>query len=217
MLIKSAINSQPFIGTFSVTSENITVIPPLVSDKSFSDAMDTTIIQTTIGGTRVLGALLCAHSKGLIVADIITDRELNILLEEADVTVISESHNAFGNNVLMNDYGALINPSLSKAAQKGIKDNFDIDVVRGTIANIRTVGSLAVVTNKGLLCHPHATDEEIKVMEDLFDVPVDKITANHGSGWVGTCMIANTKGAVIGDETTPIEMGRIEEGLGFLD
>ncbi len=217
MLIKSAINSQPFIGTFSVTSENFTIIPPLVPKKIFSDAMETPIIRTTIGGTRLIGALVCAHSQGLIVADIITERELDILLEENDVTVVSEKHNALGNNVLINDHGALINPSLSKDAEKGIKDILDIEVVRGTIANTRTVGSLAIVTNKGLLCHPHATDEEIEVMEGLFDVPVTKITANHGSGWVGTCMIANTKGAVIGDQTTPIEMGRIEEGLAFLE
>ncbi len=217
MLIKSAINSQPFIGTFSVTSENITVIPPSASKTTFAESLETSVLQTTIGGTRLVGALACANSQGLIVADIISDRELDILLEQEDVTVISETHNALGNNVLINDYGALINPSLSKDAEKGIKENFDIDVVRGTIAGMRTVGSLAVVTNKGLLCHPHATDKEINLMEELFDISVTKITANHGSGWVGTCIVANTKGAVIGDETTPIEMGRIEEGLGYLD
>ena len=217
MLIKSAINAQPFIGTFTVTSEDITIIPPLSDEKIFSDALETEIIETTIGGTRLLGALACVNSKGMIVADIISDRELDSLLEYIDVTVLSEIHNALGNNILLNDNGALINPSLSKMAKKGIEENLDVSVEKGTIAGMRTVGSLGMVTNKGLLCHPHATEEEIGMMEDLFGVPITKITANHGSGWVGTCMVANTKGAVIGDLTTPIEMGRIEEGLGFLD
>jgi translation initiation factor 6 (eIF-6) len=28
-------------------------------------------------------------------------------------------------------------------------------------------------------------------------------------------MVANSKGAVVGSKTTPIELGRIEEGLGY--
>ena len=30
---------------------------------------------------------------------------------------------------------------------------------------------------------------------------------------VGAGLVANSKGAVVGDETTPIEMGKIEDGL----
>jgi translation initiation factor 6 len=30
---------------------------------------------------------------------------------------------------------------------------------------------------------------------------------------VGAGIVANSKGALVGDETTPIEMGRIEDGL----
>jgi translation initiation factor 6 len=36
---------------------------------------------------------------------------------------------------------------------------------------------------------------------------------NHGSKYVGSGVIANSKGALVGDATTPIEMGRLEDGL----
>ncbi|MBS3817613.1 MAG: translation initiation factor IF-6 [Candidatus Thermoplasmatota archaeon] len=216
MLKKYAIGSHPYIGVFSACSEDVTVTPP-VENESFEEALETPVISNTIGGTRVNGSLMGLNSRGAVVSDIIEEREIDVLLDHIDVTVIPDPQNALGNNILMNDYGALIHPEIGEEAEETIRSELEVEVKKGTIADIEMVGSVAVATNKGVLCHPHVKDEEIDVLEELFDVPVSKGTANHGSGWVGTCMVANTKGAVIGNETTPIEMGRIEEGLGYLE
>jgi len=82
---------------------------------------------------------------------------------------------------------------------------------------MKTVGMAAVVTNKGCLCHPKVTDDEKKVLEKVFDVEVMIGTINHGHPMIGSGLVANSKGAIIGNLTTGIEMGRIEEALGFLD
>lgn len=216
MLKKYALDSQPYIGVFAGCSEELCIIPPVKKD-AFEEALETTVISTTVGGTRLIGALLCMNSNGIIVSDIMDEREIEPILDHTDVTTVPESYNALGNNILVNDKGALINPLLSKKTEEGIRDLLDVEVKRGTIAGMNMVGSIAVVTNKGLICHPHVEDEEIEMMEELFGVNVAKSTANHGSGWLGTCLIANTKGAVIGDRTTPIELGRIEEGLKYLE
>jgi translation initiation factor 6 len=42
-------------------------------------------------------------------------------------------------------------------------------------------------------------------------------TINHGSPVIGSGLSVNNKGAIVGNLTTGIEMGRIEEALGFLD
>lgn len=63
------------------------------------------------------------------------------------------------------------------------------------------------------MCHADASDEEVGLIGDVLKVEVNRTTVNHGSRVVGAGIIANSKGAVIGDETTPIEMGKIEEGL----
>ncbi len=216
MLKKHAIESHPYIGVFSAGSEKVTVIPP-VQKEVFQEALETPVVSTTIGGTRVNGALMDINSNGAVVSDIIEEREIDKLLDYIEVVVIPDPQNALGNNILLNDYGALIHPELGDKAEKSIRSELDVDVRRGTIANISMVGSVATATNKGILCHPRVTDKEIEMMEELFDVPVSKGTANHGSGWIGPCIVANTKGAVIGENTTPIEMGRIEEGLGYLE
>ena len=75
----------------------------------------------------------------------------------------------------------------------------------------------AVATNKGLLCHPKVTEKEKKQLIDVFDVEVMIGTVNHGFPMIGSGLVANSKGAIIGNQTTGIEMGRIEEALGFLD
>lgn len=216
MLKKYAIESHPYIGVFSAGSEEICVVPPIEADV-FEEALETPVIKNTIGGTRVNGSLMRLNSQGAVVSDIIEEREIDALLDHIDVTVIPDPQNALGNNILMNDYGALIHPKISKEGEQTIRSELEVDVKKGTIAGLKMVGSLGVATNKGVLCHPHVKEDEIDMIEELFDVPVSKGTANHGSGWIGTCMVANTKGAVIGEETTPIEMGRIEEGLRYLE
>ncbi len=216
MLVKHSMESQPFIGIFAVASEDLTVVPRMGGD-IFSEAMDTSVVKTTLGGTRLIGSLSAINSRAMLVADIMDEREIDMLLDYVEVVSLPERHNALGNNILVNDKGALINPSLAKKSEETIRDVMDVEVRRGTIAGLNMVGSLGVATNKGVLCHPHVTSDEMDTMEELFGVPVTKTTANHGSGWIGTCMVANTKGAVVGDITTPIELGRIEDGLGYLE
>jgi len=97
-----------------------------------------------------------------------------------------------------------------------IKKTLDVPVFKGTIGSLKTVGMAAGVTNKGLLCHPKASDEEKSQLENVFGVNVMIGTVNHGSPVIGSGLVANTKGAIIGNHTTGIEMGRIEEALGYL-
>ena len=84
------------------------------------------------------------------------------------------------------------------------------------IAGLPYVGSLAVATNKGLLAHPLLKDEERKVLESVFKVPVEVGTINCGIPYVGTGLIANSKAAVAGSMTTGPEMFIIEQALGTL-
>ena len=134
-----------------------------------------------------------------------------------DIFAVKDVINAAGNDILVNDNGALIHPDIGDHSMKKIGETLGVPVQRGTIASLKTIGMAAVVTNKGCLCHPKVTDEEKKQLEKLFDVNVMIGTVNHGVPMIGSGLIANTKGAIIGNLTTGIEMGRIEEALGFLD
>jgi len=115
--------------------------------------------------------------------------------------------------VLANDKGAVVDPRLKGTEIKLISETLDVEVVPSEIAGLTYVGSLAVVTNKGLIAHPMLKDEERKVLEDVFKVPVDVGTVNCGIPYVGTGLIANSHAAVAGSMTTGPEMFIIGNAL----
>ena len=158
------------------------------------------------------------NSRGAIVTNFVdTETVYKIKNQGLEVFIIKDVINAAGNDILANDYGALIHPDIRNYSMKKIGETLGVCVKKGTIASLKTIGMAAVVTNKGCLCHPKITDEEEKQLEKLFDVNVMIGTVNHGVPMIGSGLVANTKGAIIGNLTTGIEMGRIEEALGFLD
>ena len=89
-------------------------------------------------------------------------------------------------------------------------------VERGTLAGVRTVGTAAVATDDGVLCHPKTTDEELDALEELFGAYADIGTINYGGPLVGSGLVANGSGYVAGQETTGPELGRIEDALGYI-
>jgi len=208
---------NPYIGVYCASNDDILIASPNVSKTNLrlmSDALETEAFNSSIGGSTVVGSLLSLNSHGAIVTEFVTEGELEIL-KDINVFAIPHKLNAMGNNILCNDRGALIHPGYDKKFMVAIADVLDIEVVRGTIAGIKTVGSWAVATNKGVLCHPHVRDEEKIAIENVLKVPVVITTANYGTAQIGACMVANSRGAIVGSRTTPIEIGRIEDGLGL--
>jgi translation initiation factor 6 len=176
------------------------------------------VVELCIADSTIIGSLLTCNSSGAIITAF-TNKETFLTLEQQGLRVfpIKDIINAAGNDILTNDHGALVHPDLKNSTIKKISDILDVPVQKGTIASLGTVGMAAVVTNKGCLCHPKTTEEERQQLEKVFDVDVMIGTVNHGFPMIGSGLVANTKGAIIGNMTTGIEMGRIEEALGFLD
>ena len=178
------------------------------------EALSVRIVRTTIGSTNVVGSLLALNSRGAIITGFAGTEEL-AALRELEVFVLPHRLNAAGNNVLCNDRGAVVHPGYDDRTIRAIGETLGVEAVRGTLAGMRTVGSAGVATNRGVLAHPHATEAELRAVESVLKVPPMITTANYGVAQVGACLVANGTGAVVGTRTTPIELGRIEEGLGY--
>ena len=153
------------------------------------------------------------RANGAVVTGLVEDGELETLSSHIRCMRLADPANAAGNNILANDRGAIVNPEFSDVTVKAIEDFLGVPCVKSTIAGCTTVGSLCRVTGKGCICHPDVTDEEAAVIEDVLKVEVRRTTVNHGSRAVGAGVLANSKGALVGDATTPIELGKIEDGL----
>ena len=214
-------NENPNVGVFCRANDNVCFVQTGLTKKvkkKISLALEIDLIELSIFDASIIGSLLAFNSNGAIVTDFVDEGTVKTLEDNGfNVYVIHDKINAAGNDILVNDKGALVHPGLKDETIKEIKKTLKIPVKRGTIASLKIVGMAAVVTNKGLLCHPKASEEEKTLLGKLFDVEVMIGTVNHGVPLIGSGLVANTKGAIIGNLTTGIEMGRIEEALGFLD
>jgi len=214
-------NENPNVGIYCRANDSIVFLQKSLTKKTknkISSALDAEIVELSIVDSTIIGSLLALNSRGAVVTNFADEETTSKIRDQGlDVFVFDDVINAAGNDILVNDNGALIHPDIKDYSMKKIGETLGVPVQRGTIASLKTVGMAAVVTNKGCLCHPKINDDEKKLLEDLFDVETMIGTVNHGFPMIGSGLVANTKGAIIGNLTTGIEMGRIEEALGFLD
>ena len=219
MLKKLNIAGSSYIGVFCKCSDSLAVVPNQTTGSwkdDISKALGVEAIETTLGGCMILGSLMCLNSRGAIIADIAGEEEVAELGKHLGVVKLDHPLNATGNNILVNDSHALVHPDFDKKTIKFIEDSLGVEAQKGTIAGVKHVGSAAVVTNKGVLCHPYTTDEEKAALSELFGLPVQIGTANYGTPLIGACLVANSNGAVVGEMTTGVELNRIEDALDLI-
>lgn len=210
-------DENPNVGVFCRTNDTIAFIKKALPKhvlRRIRNALEVHIVEMTISDANIIGSLITMNSHGAVVTDLIGQEDLELIAAQGYETyVITDIYNAAGNDILANDNGALVHVDMNKDVVKAIEETLQVPVTRGTIAGLKTIGMAAVVTNKGLLCHPKVTEAEKQILEEVFKVPVMIGTVNHGAPLIGSGLIANTKGAIVGSLTTGIEMGRIEEAL----
>ncbi|WP_122088937.1 translation initiation factor IF-6 [Halalkalicoccus subterraneus] len=221
-MLRTAFFGSSSVGVFASATDDALLVRNDVEDdlrEELEEELGVSTVATTIGGASTVGALCVGNSKGLLVSSRITGVEREAIGEvtELPITELPGKINAAGNVVLANDSGAYVHPDLSREAVKAITEGLDVPVERGEIAGLRTVGTAAVATDEGVLCHPKATDGELDFLEEHLGVYADIGTINYGAPLVGAGLVANEFGYVAGRDTTGPELGRIEDTLGYLD
>ncbi|QLH77050.1 translation initiation factor IF-6 [Halosimplex rubrum] len=221
-MLRAAFSGSAYVGVFARATDDCLLVRPDVDEdlrEELADELAVPAVPTTVGGSGTVGALATGNGNGLLVSSRVRDREREAIAEATGLRVseLPGRINAAGNVVLANDSGAYVHPDLSETAVDAVADALDVPVEQGVLAGSRTVGTAAVATNDGVLCHPDATDAELDFLEDLLDVPADIGTVNYGAPLVGSGLVANDHGYVVGQDTTGPELGRIESALGYID
>jgi translation initiation factor 6 len=206
------------IGVYSLVNDRIAIVPPQVPEnkrKKVEEWLKVKVVATTVGKSLVTGALVCSNSNGLILPPFATGDEVEAIKSAVDlnVTVMDTKKTAYGNMVLANDKGAVVDPRMKNRDMNRIGDTLGVEVLSGEIAGLPYVGSLATATNKGVMAHPMLKDGEREVLEDVLKVPVDVGTVNCGIPYVATGLLGNSYGAVVGFLTTGPEMFIIGQAL----
>ncbi len=210
------IDGNPYIGVYCAASEKLAVVPNSIHPKVARDiarVLDVQVVMTNIAGGTIVGSLMAMNSNGIIVSNFAEKTELAHLPKDIRVAKMEEKINAAGNNLLTNDNAALVHPAAASRTLRFLEDVLGVEVQRGRVAGIDTVGSACIATSKGIVCHPRTSDYELKWLSELFKVPSSIATLNYGTPYLGACAVANSKGAFVGSKSTPIELGRLEDGL----
>ena len=209
---------SPSIGVYSLATDQILIVPKPVAPKKaerMAQWLKVKLISTSIGGTVLAGALASANSNGILLPHIAQEQEVEAIEScfDGNITVMETRKTAYGNLILTNDRGTIVDPRFKPSEIREIAETLGVEAVPSEIAGLPYVGSLAVATNKGALTHPLLKDSERKLLEDVLKVPVDVGTVNCGIPYVGTGLIANSHAAVVGTMTTGPEMFIIGNAL----
>lgn len=210
------------IGMYSLATNEIMIVPPQISDvkaKKFEEWLKVKVIKTAIGESVLIGALACANTNGIILPHYVREEEIEAIkaCSNLNIAVMETKRTAYGNLILANDYGALVDPRLKEEDVAKISDTLGVEVVPSEVAGLPYVGSLAAATNKGVLAHPLLKEEEHKILKDILKVPVDVGTINCGIPYVAMGLVANVHGAIAGYMTTGPELFIIGQALDIVE
>ena len=206
------------IGVYSLATDKMAIVPSQVSEakaRKLEEWLKVKVIRTTIGASVLVGSLAHANSKGIVLPHFMREKEIQAIKSNPDLNIalMETKKTAYGNLILANDHGAVVDPRLKKKDVKQIEDTLDVETVPGEIAGMPYVGSLATATNKGVLTHPLLKEEEQKLLKDVLKVQVDVGTINCGIPYVASGLLGNKYGAVVGQLTTGPELFIIGQAL----
>ena len=221
-MFRAAFAGSSYVGVFARATEDCLLIRPDAEDdviEGMSDELGVDTLPTTIAGSNTVGALSVGNENGLLVSGRVTERERERIESATDMPVygLPGRINAAGNVVLANDSGAYVHPDLTDEQVDVVAEALSVPVERGSLGDVDTVGTAAVATNEGVLCQPDAREAELETVEELLDVYADVGTINYGAPLVGSGLVVNDEGYVVGRDTTGPELGRIEDTLGYLE
>ncbi|MBU1198169.1 translation initiation factor IF-6 [Candidatus Micrarchaeota archaeon] len=216
MIEKGSFYKNPFIGLFLRSCDTLTLVPKNAPEKlvrQVERVLGTKTLELYVDQASILGIFASLNDTGCVLPSFAEPEEKKRLKQAGwNVCTITERF-CPGNNVLVNNKSALVNPRLPKEDQKTIADALNVEVFSQQVSPMPTVGSIHVVTNRGILAYNDSSEEELKLLERFFQVPAGIGTANLGSPFISLGVVANAKGALVGSLTSGFEVQRVYEAL----
>ena len=209
---------SPNIGIFMRANETHLLVPKgLAQPKTdkLCESLKVTAVPTSIGESRLLGALSVMNSNGLIVSRLAEEYEINEIKSATGLNIgrLESKLTAAGNLLVANDRGALASPLLDARALNQVRDVLGTEVETAPIGEYHQVGSLVVATNKGAAVYPGLDEKEVARIGSLLGVDAYPSSVNRGVPYVASGIVANSGNAVVGSQTSGPELVFITRAL----
>jgi translation initiation factor 6 len=210
---------SPNIGIFMRCNDRFLLVPKgLAQTKSdkLCDSLRVAAVPASIGESRLLGVLTSMNSNGMLVSRLAEDVEINEIKAATGMNVsrLESKLTAVGNLVVANDRRALVSPVLDARAISQVRDVLGTEVERTPIGEYHQVGSFVVTTNNGAAVYPGLDEKEVERLGAMLGVDAYPTSVNSGVPYVASGLVANSKNAVAGTQTTGPELVFITRALG---
>ncbi len=209
-------DGDPNLGLHTEPTEDLCIVDPGLSKKCYRrirDVLGVEVLKTTVAGSSMPGIFCAANSNGVALPKNTEEEEKEFFDNHGiEWKILEAKHTALGNLIMVNDSACVVSQRLMDS-KKDLENLFGVPVVSGSIAGRDLLGSSSVVTNRGLLTHRDTTESEMEYLEEIFDLECGIGTVGFGVPFVGACIVANTEGILISEDTTGPEMGRIQQAL----
>lgn len=213
-MLKASFYNNPFIGLYLRASDELVAVPKNIPSKTLEAAqaaLGARIFHASISQSNLLGIFSVMNSSGALLSSLAEPAEA-ALFKQQGLNIDFLEPLSPGNNVAANDKAALASHHLSKHELKRVEDCLGVEVFQHRFATPSIITSLAV-TNKGFVAHNDLTETELKILEKIFGVHGMQATVNGGTVFNGIGLVANSRGALVGEATSGFEVQRIYEAL----
>ena len=209
---------SPNIGIFLRGNDKYLLVPKgLAQTKSdkLCESLQVTAVPTSIGESRLLGALASMNGNGVMVSRLAEESEIREIQAATGMNVsrLDSKLTAVGNLMAVNDRFALVSPALDSRALSQVRDVMGTEVERTPIGEYYQVGSLVVTTNRGAAVYPGLDEKEVGRIGMMLGVEAYPTSVNRGVPYVASGLIANSRNAVAGSQTTGPELVFITRAL----
>lgn len=214
---KGAFLGNSFVGIFAKANDEIGIVPINSHDKfvKHMQELGVDVIKTNVDSSPYLGIYFAMNSNGIVLPPFMSEEELRPIKDAGINTYVMEDSRfaASGNNIACNDKGALINPDMPKGIVKKIEECLGVEAIQKNIMDFNTPGMMVVATNKGWFAHNRIDESHKEFFDSFFGVEGINGTINAGVNMVGIGVVANSKAAIVGQDSTGYELSRVEQAL----
>ena len=210
---------SPNIGVFLKGNEKFLLVPKGLAqtktDKLCQD-LEVSPVPSSIGESRLLGPLISMNNNGALVSRLAEDVEI-MEIEKAtgmNVSRLDSKLTAVGNLVVANDRCALVSPVLDPRTLSQVRDILGTEVERMPIGEYHQVGSFVVATNNGAAVYPGLDEKEVARIGLALGVDAYPTSVNRGVPFIASGVVANSRNAIVGSQTTGPELVFITRALG---
>ncbi len=209
------------VGVFIYANDKVALVPPGITreeENTIQEALNVETVRITIAGTFLHGILVVGNNNGIILPRNTNYEEIDVLSKllkkyGLNVYLSGSRYTALGNMFLANNKIGIASEEIEDSEIDKISDTLGIEIIKKNIMGLPIPGSLAVINDSGGVIHPDVSDDEIKELEEILNIGLERSTVNAGIPFIKSGLVANNYGIIVGEITTGPEILRIKRGF----